>query len=127
MDKDEYRRLLSEASIKDSPKVAHIDKHCPKSRGKPSKHYNPFLAKEKQLHAKVRQILPKAIADLLYPKGSRRAHLYGLPKTHKAELCMSPILSTSCAYWYPLSRWLGKKLKPLSTNQYCKLRYIWFC
>ncbi|CAH3032896.1 unnamed protein product, partial [Porites evermanni] len=37
--------------------------------------------KEKQLHEKVHKILPKATAEQLCPKGSRLAHLYGLPKT----------------------------------------------
>ena len=41
MDKDEYLRLLCEASINDSTKFAHIDQHRPKSRGRPP---NPSLS-----------------------------------------------------------------------------------
>ena len=46
------------------------------------------------------------------------AHLYGLPKTHKPELSMRPILSATNTYNYPLAKWLEEKLKPLSTNAY---------
>ena len=63
-------------------------------------------------------ILPKSLADSICPKGSRLAHLYGLPKTHKPELSMTPILSATGTYNYPLAKWLEEKLKPLSTNAY---------
>ena len=119
MDKDQYLRLPREASINDSTKFAHVDQHRPKSRGRPPKHFHPLLEKEKQLHEKVHRILPKATAEQLCPKGSRLAHLYGLPKTHKERLCMRPILSASGTYNYPLAKWLEEKLKPLSTNKYC--------
>ena len=58
-------------------------------------------------------------ADSPCPKGSRLAHLYGLPKTHKPELSMRPILSATITYNnYALAKWLKGKLKPLSTNAY---------
>ena len=50
--------------------------------------------------------------------GSRLAHLYGLPKTHKEQLAMRPILSATDTYNYSLAKWLDEKLKPLSLNQY---------
>ena len=74
--------------------------------------------KEKHLESVVRKILPKQIADSVCPKGSRLAHLYGLPKTHKKKLAMRPILSATSIYNYALARWLDNKLKPLSTNSY---------
>ena len=63
-------------------------------------------------------VLPKPIADSLRPKGSRLAHLYGLPMTHKERLAMRPILSATQTYNYALAKWLEDKLKPLSYNQY---------
>ena len=51
-------------------------------------------------------------------KGSRLAHLYVLPKTHKTTLAMRPILSATGTYNYALAMWLDEKLKPLSTNEY---------
>ena len=110
MDKDEYIRLLSEASINDSTKFTPVDKERPKTKGRPPKYYHPLLEKEKQLNAKGRQILPRMIADQLCPKSSRLAHLYGLPKTHKEQLSMRPILSASGTYNYPLAKWLEEKL-----------------
>jgi len=43
----------------------------------------------------VKKILPKPIADSLIQKGSRLAHLYGLPKTDKTNLAIRPILSAT--------------------------------
>ena len=68
--------------------------------------------------AVLREILPKNISDSLCAKGSRLAHLYGLPKTHKANLSMRPILSATGTYNYNLAKWLEEKLKPLSVNEY---------
>ena len=77
MDKSEYIRLLSAASIDDVTKFAPVD-----------------------------------------DKSSRLAHLYGLPKTHKAKLSMRPILSATATYNFNLAKWLEQKLKPLSVNEY---------
>ena len=118
MDKGEYTRLLSAASIDDTSKFTHIDGKLPKSRSRPPKHFHPLLQKEKDSTTVLREILPSNIADSLCPKGSRLAHLYGLPKTHKANLCMRPILSATGTYNYNLANWLEEKLKPLSVNEY---------
>jgi len=61
----------------------------PKSRGCPPKHFHPLLKKEKDVNTILHEILPQNITDSLSPKGSRLAHLYGLSKTHKADLSMS--------------------------------------
>ena len=118
MDKSEYLRLLSEASINDTGKYRFVDSERPKTRGRPRKYYHPLLQKEKELETLVRKILPKSIADALCPKGTRLAHLYGLPKTHKEQLAVQPILSATNTYNYSLAKWLDSKLKPLSCNQY---------
>ena len=77
-----------------------------------------YLKKEKELSSVVKKILPKPIADSLIQKGSRLAHLYGLPKTHKTNLVVHPILSATVAYNYKLAKWLDEKLKPLSVNDH---------
>jgi len=64
----------------------------------------------------VQRILPKQISDSVIQKGSRLAHLYGLPKTHKKQLALRPILSATGTYNYKLAKWLDEKLKPLSIN-----------
>ena len=98
MDKSEYTKLLNEESINNTEKFKSVSLERPKSRGRPVKHYHPLLRKEKELETAVRKILPKEIADSICPKGSRLAHLYGLPKTHKPQLAMRPILSATGTY-----------------------------
>ena len=118
MDKLEYIRLLSVASIDNISKFTHVDDKRPKMRGHAAKHFNPLLQKEKELHETLYQILPEEIANSLSSKSSRLAHLYGLPKTHKATLSMRPILSATRTYNYNLAKWLEQKLNPLSLNEY---------
>ena len=96
----------------------HADDKRPESRGRPPKHFHPLLQKMKDVNTVLREILPKNIADSLCAKGSRLAHLYGLPKIHKANLSMRPILSATGTYNYNLAKWLEEKLKPLSVNEY---------
>ena len=86
MDKSDYVRLLKESSINDEAKFVPVSLERPRTRGRPLKHYHPLLQKEKELSSVVQRILPKAIADSVIQKGSRLAHLYGLPKTHKKKL-----------------------------------------
>ena len=115
MNKSDYIRLLSEASINDETKFQPVSLERPRTKGRPPKHYHPLLEKEKHLDSVVRRILPKHIADTVCLKGSRLAHLYGLPKTHKERLAMRPILSATGTYNYTLAKWLNEKLKPLGT------------
>jgi len=63
MDRTEYIRLLSEASIADTSKFVPVSNMRPNTRGRPPKHYHPLLHKEKHLESVVRRILPKQIAD----------------------------------------------------------------
>ena len=98
MDKSDYVRLLKESSINDEEKFAPVSLERPRTRGRPPKFYHPLLQKEKELTSTVQKILPKNIADSVVQKGSRLAHLYGLPKTHKKKLAMRPILSATGTY-----------------------------
>ena len=118
MNKSDYVRLLSEASINDETKFKSVSLERPRTKGRPPKYYHPLLEREKHLDSVVRRILPKHIADTVCQKGSRLAHLYGLPKTHKERLSMRPILSATGTYNYALAKWLDEKLKPLSINDH---------
>ena len=64
--------------------------------------------------------LSSAIVTKMKITGSRLAHLYVLPKTHKENLAMRPILSATNTYNYAsaMAKWLDNKLKPLSINQH---------
>ena len=104
MNKSDYVRLLSEASINDETKFKSVSLERPKTKGRPPKHYHPLLEREKHLDSVVRRILPKHIADTVCQKGSRLAHLYGRPKTHKERLAMRPILSATGTYNYALAK-----------------------
>ena len=104
MDKSEYLRLLSAASIDDTTKFLRVDDKRPNLRGRQPKHYHPLLQNEKDVHSILHRILPQEIATLLSPKSSRLAHLYGLPKTHKANLSMRPILSATGTYNFNLAK-----------------------
>jgi len=116
MDKADYVHLLKEASINDESKFILVQLERPKARGRPPKYYHPLLQKEKELTSIVQRILPKQIANSVIQKGSRLAHLYGLPKTHKKQLAVRPILSATGTYNYKLAKWLDEKLKALSIN-----------
>ncbi|XP_068759489.1 uncharacterized protein [Montipora capricornis] len=118
MDKSEYLCLLSAASIDDTTKFSCVNDKRPNLHGRPPKHYHPLLQKEKDVHSILHRILPQEIATSLSPKSSRLAHLYGLPKTHKANLSMRAILSATGTYNFNLAKWLEEKLKPLSVNEY---------
>ena len=95
MDKSQYIKLLNDASIDNKEKFRSVILERPKTRGRPPKFYHPLLQKEKEFETVVRQILSKDVTDIICPKGSRLAHLYGLPKTHEPALAMRPILSTT--------------------------------
>ena len=118
MDKTDYLRLLCDTSIRDSTKFIE----CSNERPKPVENHPSAIVlcwkRRMNFYTKVHNILPKSIADSLCPKGSRLAHLYGLPKTHKPDLSMRPVLSATNTYNYPLTKWLEEKLKPLSTTAY---------
>ena len=118
INKSDYVRLLSEASINDETKFKSVSLERPRTTGRQPKHYHPLSERVKHLDSVVRRILPKHIADTVCQKGSRLAHLYGLPKTHKERLSMRPILSATGTYNYALSKWLDEKLKPLSINDH---------
>ena len=71
MDKNDYIRLLSAASVDNTSKFIHVDDKRPsKSRGRPSKHYHPLLQKDKELRTMLHEILPEEIAKTLPEKFS---------------------------------------------------------
>ena len=124
MNISEYVNLLSHAYISDTSKFTSVSLERPRTKGQPVNHYHLLLQKEKHLESVVRKILPKKTADCVCQAGSRLAHLYRFPKTHKEKLSMRTILSATGTYNYALAKWLDEslgeheKLKPLSFNRY---------
>ena len=50
---------------------------------------------------------------VFYPLGSVRPRMYGLPKIHKPDVPLRPILSMRGSAQYDLSKWLCELLKPV--------------
>ena len=54
----------------------------------------------------------------LYPSGSRPGILYGLPKVHKDNCPIRPIISAIGSFNHKMAQYLVKLLSPLSVNEY---------
>ena len=66
-------------------------------------------------------LLPENIAALIKPTGSTRPRLYGLPKTHKENVPLRPVLSTVGCFQQPLAKFLKEVLQPVykKYSKYC--------
>ncbi|VDP72239.1 unnamed protein product [Schistosoma mattheei] len=66
----------------------------------------------------VRELLKKKMIDNstyndLRSRGSRLPHMYGLPKVHKHDVPLRPILSMINSPYHKVARWLAVKLEPV--------------
>ena len=52
----------------------------------------------------------------MYPTGASSPKLYGLPKIHKKDIPLRPIVSSQCSVSYGVAKELARILKPLSGN-----------
>ena len=57
--------------------------------------------------------IPESVYKQVLPVGSVRPRMYGLPKVHKADVPLRPILSMCGSSQYDLSNWLCELLKPV--------------
>ena len=67
-----------------------------------------------QLHKD--KLLPPAVYDLIRPTGSQRPRMYGLPKTHKKDVPLRPILSMTASAQHKLAKYLSYLLEPVLTR-----------
>ena len=67
---------------------------------------------------KNRGSLPVDIYERIRPCGSNSSRIYRLPKLHKKDVPMRPIVSAIGSYTYELSKYLAEILKPLTTGKY---------
>jgi hypothetical protein len=72
--------------------------------------------KIRQLLTKHKTVIPVALKRKLTPYHSKPPHLYGLPKIHKPDIPLRPIVSSTDSPWYALSEFLHKILTPLVGN-----------
>ena len=63
-------------------------------------------------------IITSLQANSLKSRGSRPGVMYGLPKIHKQDVPMRPILSMSGSFNHSLSRYMVPVLAPLSRNEF---------
>ena len=54
----------------------------------------------------------------LYSSGSRPGYIYGLPKIHKPNIPLRPIISSIGTFNYNLAKFLVRILKPLTSNEF---------
>ena len=68
---------------------------------------------------KSNNIIDKDTYNSLVPSGSRPGILYGLPKTHKPNVPIRPILSAIGTFNYSLAKFFVSILSPVSTSEFC--------
>lgn len=86
--------------------------------------YELSIKQEDRLTRLLRKLRVEGVIDRdtyqqLIPSGSRPGILYGLPKTHKANVPMRPILSAIGTFNYQLAKHIVKLLSPFTSSEYC--------
>ena len=116
LDYDDYVRKMT-SILQDTSKFVKI--------GASLKH-DKTAAIEGKLRRRVGSLcssgdLPQSIADRIRPKGTQRPRLYGLPKTHKPNVPLRPILSMVGSAQHVVAQVLTEMLEPVLTSysQYC--------
>ena len=67
---------------------------------------------------KFNDIISEHLSKELNPIGSRPGIMYGLPKVHKPNFPLRPIISAIGTYSYKLAKFLVPLLRPFSTNTF---------
>ena len=67
---------------------------------------------------KKENIIDATLYSSLRPTGFRPGILYGLPKVHKLDIPLRPILSSINSHSYNIAKYLVSLLRPFSINQY---------
>ena len=63
-------------------------------------------------------MLDESTYQKVRPQGSKPARIYGLPKLHKPDTPLRPIVSSIGTYGYEISKLLSEILKPLTSNEF---------
>ncbi|VDP97413.1 unnamed protein product [Trichobilharzia regenti] len=71
-----------------------------------------------KVNKRLKELLIKKLIDSktyneLKSNGGRLQFMYGLPKIHKVNVPLRPILSMKNSPWYKLARWLADSLEPI--------------
>lgn len=108
-DVEDYRKKISEILEKDG-KFKQLLSDETQKREKRLQNYLRTLKKDK----KISEETYKKIT----PCGSRAGVLYGLPKIHKDNAPLRPIISAVKTYNYQLAKFLAEKLKPILEGEF---------
>ena len=65
------------------------------------------------LQLKKEGLLPSKIYSRIRPTGSQRPRMYGLPKIHKQDVPLRPILSMTGSAQHQLAQWLTSVIDPV--------------
>ena len=65
---------------------------------------------------KYKDVISEQLYNKIYPSGAKAGVLYGLPKIHKNNAPIRPIISAIDTYNYHLAKYLESILKPLIEN-----------
>ena len=86
--------------------------------------YKYILSHENKINNLLRKLLKDGIINdatfhNLYSSGSQPGVMYGLPKVHKPECPLRPILSAIGTHNYNLAKYLVPILNPITMSEYC--------
>ena len=110
MDRSEYIRKLDEL-VSDNTKFKKLGEDPTPQREARLQRYLLALYKK--------GALTKEEYDKIRPSGATASRMYGLPKTHKPQTPLRPIISAIGSYNYNLSKFLVTILQPISKSSYC--------
>ena len=65
------------------------------------------------INLKKEKLITSSMFDRLRPKGSKAPRFYGLPKVHKEDYPLRPIVSAISSPTYNLSKFVSKMISPL--------------
>ena len=120
MDRHEYvEKMLS--ILHDTTKFQRVSSERSVKRGRKPLVFHPLLEKESELDRFLVELdgkIPKDVSKSIRPRGSRLAHMYGLPKMHKPGVPLRPVLSATGTYNFELAKWLNSVLQPLVNSQH---------
>ena len=68
------------------------------------------------LQLRKESLISKQVYKAIRPTGSQRPYMYGLPKIHKKNVPLRPILSTTESAQHQLTKWLTSLLQPVLQN-----------
>ena len=68
------------------------------------------------LQLRKEYLISKQVYEAIRPTGSQRPRMYGLPKIHKKDVPLRPILSMTGSAQHQLAKWLTSLLQPVLQN-----------